>query len=609
MMRFDFPTALIYLAVAQTHFTSLHNLPKLCAVMRTMQSCFRRLGRDEMIKQYDERLQQVDGSMARKLEFIHGSFKELHNRLMGNSSGVAPELTVEIERTTLRAIKLKNLIEEQEDEIEECQELLETQLDTVARYEKILRSIDKEMKYAEETDEVQMISYMIMSTPQLADVEEVKTRLVVRKAEEKANLQEALAEERKTLTRIANAKESIKLNQEELDIEEGRLMRRMRNDKPFRCVSFCRFNARGNEVTGTASEGVEWYLASEGSNIHCLDYHSGQLLHVMLGNDKHDITGKITGHSGLVTCLVHDGSLLFSGGTDEWIISWEATTYELLKVFRGHEGSITAIACNDTMLASGAADNTVRLWNKTTSEMIRIVHGHSKSVLSMEIGEEWLCTAGGDEEIRVWTIGSHGKHSIAITCIHRLVGHEVPVTCVRYGELEIMSGDNLGRIFMWWMATGNKPPYIIHKINVHNGPVRCMQFDAVYIVSGGSDGTMCITDIATGEVMQTVRAHVTNDDDTAKEGEDDEDEQVGKTKEQTAKEKRRAVKDKAKRMQAGEEEEKEDEEALALAKQAKHEAAAAKEDKRRKRIGQRQQVVTAFSHHHLLTLTTLAIVI
>ena len=62
-------------------------------------------------------------------------------------------------------------------------------------------------------------------------MEEVKTRLVVRKVEEKAHLQEALAEERKSLTRVANAKESIKLNQEELDIEEGRLMRRMRNDK------------------------------------------------------------------------------------------------------------------------------------------------------------------------------------------------------------------------------------------------------------------------------------------------------------------------------------------------------------------------------------------
>ena len=85
---------------------------------------------------------------------------------------------------------------------------------------------------------------------------------------------------------------------------------------------------------------------------------------------------------------------------------------------------------NDTLHdSSGAADNTVRLWNKTTAEMIRVVHGHSKSVLSMEIGEEWLCTAGGDEEIRVWTIGAHGKHSIAITCIHRLVGRDRPQLC------------------------------------------------------------------------------------------------------------------------------------------------------------------------------------
>ena len=32
----------------------------------------------------------------------------------------------------------------------------------------------------------------------------------------------------------------------------------MSNHKPFRTAAFCRFNARGNEVTGTASEGIEW---------------------------------------------------------------------------------------------------------------------------------------------------------------------------------------------------------------------------------------------------------------------------------------------------------------------------------------------------------------
>ena len=45
--------------------------------------------------------------------------------------------------------------------------ILTVALSLPIRYEKILRSIDKEMKYAEETDEVQMISYMIMSTPQV----------------------------------------------------------------------------------------------------------------------------------------------------------------------------------------------------------------------------------------------------------------------------------------------------------------------------------------------------------------------------------------------------------------------------------------------------------
>ena len=79
-----------------------------------------------------------------------------------------------------------------EEEIGDLNGQLETQLDTVQRYEKTLRAIDREVKIAEETDEVQMISYMIMSTPQLADVEEVKTRLAVRKEEEKENLRQAV---------------------------------------------------------------------------------------------------------------------------------------------------------------------------------------------------------------------------------------------------------------------------------------------------------------------------------------------------------------------------------------------------------------------------------
>ena len=34
-----------------------------------------------------------------------------------------------------------------------------------------------------------------------------------------------------------------------------------------------------------------------------------------------------------------------------------------------------------------------------------------------------------------------------------------------------------------------------------------MQFDAIHIVSGGVDNNVAITDIATGEVLQTLRGH------------------------------------------------------------------------------------------------------
>ncbi len=81
-------------------------------------------------------------------------------------------------------------------------------------------------------------------------------------------------------------------------------------------------------------------------------------------------------------------------------------------------------------------------------------------------------------------------------CTHRLLGHEVPVTCVRYGTVEVISADTLGRIFIWWLKTG----LIIRKCQVHKGPIKCLQFDSVHIVSGGIDNTVCVTDIAKGEV-------------------------------------------------------------------------------------------------------------
>ena len=511
IMKYDFEGAMRYLDKAQGVFSALGNMPRHCVAMKAIQNCYSRLGKEEEALECAERVSLVEGSLDRKMSKMDSLLKDLRTRLVKNST-VASELIVKIERTTLRAVQLRNLVWAKVDAIEDGEEELEAQQEVVLDFKKLLDAIAKEMKQANETNEFEMISHLVHAVPQMVEVEELKTRLTNRAVEEGLHLTEAIAKEKKITTQISNYKDELSELNEELSIEEGNLMKHTRLDRPFRCIAFCRYNQEGNEVTGTASEGVEWYIASEGSCIHCIDYHNGECLHVILGGDKRKAGEAINGHSGIVTCLVHDGNKIFSGGTDEIVLSWDSKTKALCHVFRGHEGSIVALAVCGPRMASASADTTIRLWDKENGQMMRILHGHSRSVLSLDMGDDWLLSGGQDEEVRVWAMHKKGKLGIGATCVHRLIGHEAAVTCVRYGKLEVMSGDCQGRIFMWWMdshdsRSGLGTPYILHKISVHSSPVKCLQFDALHIVSGGADATLCVTDIATGDVMQTIRAH------------------------------------------------------------------------------------------------------
>lgn len=122
----------------------------------------------------------------------------------------------------------------------------------------------------------------------------------------------------------------------------------------------------------------------------------------------------------------------------------------------GHEGAITALASEGKYLISGSADTTLRLWDKSSGKMLRVLYGHIRSILAIELGPTWMVTGSADEEVRVWSI-TKSKLEFAppkVESVQRLVGHEVAVTAVRYGKLEVISGDVIGRIFIWWTKTG-----------------------------------------------------------------------------------------------------------------------------------------------------------
>ena len=113
-------------------------------------------------------------------------------------------------------------------------------------------------------------------------------------------------------------------------------------------------------------------------------------------------------------------------------------------VFLGHEGSIVAVSVDGPLLVSSSSDLSIRMWDRLTGVQIRVMYGHAKSVLTLELGNAWLVSGSADGEIRLWTVEQKNKRSVHVTCLHRLLGHECQVTCVRHGELEIVSGDAKG---------------------------------------------------------------------------------------------------------------------------------------------------------------------
>lgn len=77
------------------------------------------------------------------------------------------------------------------------------------------------------------------------------------------------------------------------------------------------------------------------------------------------------------------------------------------------------------------------------------------------------------------------------------------MTALQYGELEVVTGDSVGNVSVWWIKTGE----LLKSCKAHNGPVSSLQVDATKAVSCGHDMIVQVVDIIKGEVLQTLRGH------------------------------------------------------------------------------------------------------
>ncbi|RYH28783.1 hypothetical protein EON65_10955 [archaeon] len=495
LMNYDYENAIRYLSIAQAQYRTLGRYLPYFDTLQALKTCYEKLNKADKVALFQAKIEEMADNVHTRITKMHSTLDGYTHRLAHTAADI--ELVVPIERITLKALELRGQIADLNSQLKEVEDQYKNQDEAIEQIQFLMSEIKKELEKAIETDEPEMYSALVHDQPQVVEIEELKTRLKQRGQQEF----DRLIVEQQTLNKYAVRRKNIENSIAECDyqynLEQGELMKHQVLSRSFRCIALCSTNAAGNEVTGTATGGYEEFAASEGSRIHLIDYHNGELVHIFTGKESVE-----NSHLGIITCLLHDGKRIFSGGNDEKIICWDTIERSHVRSFLGHEGSIVALAAETNFLVSSSADLTMRLWNKHTGTHLRVIFGHSKSVLTMEIGPTWMISGSTDTEVRIWRIVPV-KKVFHVESAQRLQGHTAPVTCVKYGNAEVVSGDQQGNIYIWWLKTGT----ILRTCTVHRGPVRCMQFDSVHIVSGGMDQNVCITDIATGEVLQSLRGH------------------------------------------------------------------------------------------------------
>lgn len=501
LAKAELDDAVRYLDTAQGKFFVVGNVARQCVALKGLQECYSRKYEPDIAASFAKQVMLVEDELAGKFKVMGDALAAMTGRLV-RSSSAAIEKIVRIERCSAHALGIRRRIRELEDSIPLIEEERDKQLLRVDAQLQLLADIQAELSAANATEETTMRSRLLLNQADVVvDVEELKSRLLARQSIEADNLAPLTSDLQRCGASILNVQDTVASLREELAVESCPLMQRSQRSKRFRCLALDSANAAGDSVMGKNTGGVEKFVAAEGRNVHVFRLKTGALLHVLAGDEEGRV-GRKTGHTKQVTCLVFDQETIFSGSVDETIIAWDARSGRMGVVFEGHEGTITALAVCHSMLASASADVTTRLWDAASGTQLRVVYGHTKSVLSMELGADWLLTGSADEEARVWSIARR-QRSLSVTTLRRLAGHEQPVTCVRYGRLEVLTGDNAGVVLVWWTGSGE----VIRRILAHRGMVKTLQFDAVHVVCGGVDGNVVIADIATGAVMQTLLGH------------------------------------------------------------------------------------------------------
>jgi len=127
----------------------------------------------------------------------------------------------------------------------------------------LLVQIEEQLQEAKTTDKDEMNSSLVHEKEQVFEIEELKMRLAEKLKKVTVDAEEQVARTKRLAMRIKNEEDDLVELDKDIFVEEGPLMQKVMQARVLRCIGLNPSNTAGNEVTGTATGGIEYVAAAE----------------------------------------------------------------------------------------------------------------------------------------------------------------------------------------------------------------------------------------------------------------------------------------------------------------------------------------------------------
>mmetsp|Transcript_9483 Transcript_9483/g.20785 ORF Transcript_9483/g.20785 Transcript_9483/m.20785 type:complete len:1383 (-) Transcript_9483:151-4299(-) len=143
-----------------------------------------------------------------------------------------------------------------------------------------------------------------------------------------------------------------------------------------------------------------------------------------------------------------ESRLLYSGGTNGNIYSWNVHERSLVTTLSGHTDIVMNLMVLQKLdnVASVSLDKTVSVWDSHTNERILTLHGHKKGVFDLTYNPQHrlIFSCGFEHDACVWS-------PFVNSMVFRLKGHHASLVGVQSveGSHEVITADTAGVFKLW----------------------------------------------------------------------------------------------------------------------------------------------------------------